>query len=46
VRRATAQSADQYGNLPLGVVIHTDKRFHKPGLFQGPGGWDYWNQLT
>ncbi|MBI3797847.1 MAG: hypothetical protein HY268_12880 [Deltaproteobacteria bacterium] len=44
-KRATAQSADRYGNLPLGAVIRTDERYNKPGLFQGPRGWDYWNLL-
>jgi hypothetical protein len=44
-KRATAQSADRYGNLPLGAVIRTDERYNQPGLFQGPRGWDYWNRL-
>jgi hypothetical protein len=44
-RRVPAQSADRYGNLPLGAVIRTDERYGRDGLFRGPRGWDYWNLL-
>jgi hypothetical protein len=44
-KRAAAQNAARYGDLPLGAVIRTDERYNKPGLFQGPRGWDYWNRL-
>lgn len=44
--RLAAQSADRFGSLPLEAVIRTDERYNKPGLFQGPRGWDYWNRLS
>jgi hypothetical protein len=44
-KRAAAQRADRYGDVPLGAVIRTDERYNQPGLFQGPRGWDYWNLL-
>jgi hypothetical protein len=44
-KRAAAQRADRYGNLPLGAVIRTDERYGRDGLFRGPRGWDYWNLL-
>jgi len=44
-KRAAAQGTDRYGDLPLGAVIRTDERYNKPGLFQGPRGWDYWNRM-
>jgi hypothetical protein len=44
-KRAAAQTADRYGDLPLGAVIRTDERYGQDGLFQGPRGWDYWNLL-
>jgi hypothetical protein len=43
--RSAAQRADRYGNLPLGAVIRTDERYGSDPLFQGPRGWEYWNQL-
>jgi hypothetical protein len=44
-RRATAQKANRYGDVPLGAVIRTDERYNNGGLFKGPRGWDYWNYL-
>src|SRR5260370_38099125 len=44
-KRATAQHADRFGDLPLGAVIRTDERYGRDALFQGPRGWDYWNLL-
>lgn len=44
-KRVPAQTADRYGELPLGAVIRTDERYGHDGLFQGPRGWDYWNRL-
>ena len=43
--RAQAKSAERYGDLPLGTVIRGDERYNRPGLFNGPRGWDYWNRL-
>jgi hypothetical protein len=45
-KRAATLGTDRYGNLPLGAVIRTDERYNRPGLFQGPRGWDYWNRLA
>ena len=44
-KRGPAKSADRYGDLPLGAVIRGDERYNRPGLFNGPRGWDYWNRL-
>src|SRR5260370_22584735 len=44
-KRAPAQHADRYGDLPLGAVIRTDERYGRDALFQGPRGSDYWNLL-
>src|SRR6266496_2472476 len=43
--RAEAKNAKRYGDLPLGAVIRGDERYNRPGLFNGPRGWDYWNRL-
>jgi hypothetical protein len=43
--RDRAKSAARYGDLPLGAVIRGDERYNRPGLFNGPRGWDYWNRL-
>src|SRR6266508_6414191 len=44
-KRATATSADRYGDVLRVAVIRTDERYNNNGLFQGPRGWDYWNLL-
>jgi hypothetical protein len=43
--RAEAKNAKRYGDVPLGAVIRGDERYNRPGLFNGPRGWDYWNRL-
>jgi hypothetical protein len=43
--RAEAKNAKRYGDVPLGAVIRADERYNRPGLFNGPRGWDYWNRL-
>jgi hypothetical protein len=43
--RAEAKNARRYGDVPLGAVIRGDERYNRPGLFNGPRGWDYWNRL-
>jgi hypothetical protein len=43
--RALAKSVNRYGDLPLGAVIRGDERYNRPGLFNGPRGWDYWDRL-
>jgi hypothetical protein len=44
-KRATAQHADRYGDVPFGAVIRTDERYNTGGLFKGPRGWASWNYL-
>jgi hypothetical protein len=43
--RAEAKNAKRYGDVPLGAVIRANERYNRPGLFNGPRGWDYWNRL-
>jgi hypothetical protein len=44
-KRAPAQAAPRYGDIPLGALIRSDERYSKDPLIQGPRGWHYWNRL-
>ncbi len=40
-KRIPAQSAERYGDIPLGALIRTDERYSRDRLIQGPRGWHY-----
>ena len=45
VRNLNALGVRHYGDKSIENIVRTDTRYGHDGLFQGPRGWGYWNQL-